>query len=132
MEVFKTNKKLIILFSLITIGWIGLIYVELSQSPPKILGEIEGLDKIAHFAAYSVLGIMILAMLTLIDTYKKIPVLPITVLLVLVAGVFDEFHQSFVPERNADGWDLVADFCGGLIATFTISRFVKKEEINHV
>jgi VanZ family protein len=113
----KPNKKPILLFSLIAIGWIVLIFVESSQPPLKIFGEINGLDKVAHFAAYSILGIMILAALTQISTYKKIPVLLLTVILVLLAGVFDEFHQSFVPQRQVDGWDLFADFCGGLIAT---------------
>lgn len=113
----NTNNKWLIFSSLITIGWIVLIYVESSQPPPKILGEIPGLDKVAHFAVYSILGLMILAILTIIDIYKKIPVLPLAVFLVVIAGVFDEFHQAFVPERNANGWDLLADFCGGLFAT---------------
>lgn len=127
----NTNNKWLILSSLITIGWIVLIYVESSQPPPKILGEIPGLDKVAHFAVYSILGLMILAILTIIDTYKKIPVLPLAVFLVVIAGVFDESHQALVPERNANGWDLVADFCGGLFATIAIQRFAKKREINH-
>ena len=117
MAKIKDNKKLIVLFSLITIGWLVLIYIESSHPAPKILGEIRGLDKVAHIAAYSILGLMILAILTLIDTYKKIPVLPLAVFLVVIAGLFDEFHQAFVPGRNTDAWDLLADFCGGLLAT---------------
>jgi len=127
----NTNRKWLIFLSLITIGWIVLIYVESSQPPPKILGEIQGLDKIAHFAVYSVLGVMILAILTIIDTYKKIPVLPLAIFLVVIAGVFDEFHQALVPERNANAWDLLADFCGGLFATLAVQYFVKKGQINH-
>ncbi|MDD2661864.1 MAG: VanZ family protein [Methylococcales bacterium] len=126
---FKPNKKPILLFSLIAIGWIVLIFVESSQPPLKIFGEINGLDKVAHFAAYSILGIMILAVLTQISTYKKIPVLLLTVILVLLAGVFDEFHQSFVPQRQVDGWDLLADFCGGLIATLLF--IARKKFVNY-
>ncbi|TAK65317.1 VanZ family protein [Methylobacter sp.] len=127
----NTNNKWLIFSSLITIGWIVLIYVESSQPPPKILGEIPGLDKVAHFAVYSILGLMILAILNIIDIYKKIPVLPLAVFLVVIAGVFDEFHQAFVPGRNANGWDLLADFCGGLFSTFAIQCFAKNREINH-
>ncbi len=126
---FKPNKKPILLFSLVAIGWIVLIFVESSQPPLKIFGEINGLDKVAHFAAYSILGIMILAVLTQISTYKKIPVLLLTVILVLLAGVFDEFHQSFVPQRQVDGWDLLADFCGGLIATLLF--IARKKLVNY-
>jgi VanZ family protein len=127
----NTNRKWVIFLSLITIGWIGLIYVESSQPPPKILGEIAELDKVAHFAVYSILGLMLLTLMSLINTYKKIPVLRLTIVLVVIAGLFDEFHQAFVPLRNSDAWDLLADFCGGLFATFVISPFVKKREINH-
>jgi VanZ family protein len=81
--------------------------------------------------AYSVLGLMLLAILSLVNTYKKISVLPLTIVLVVIAGLFDEFHQAFVPLRNSDAWDLLADFCGGLFATFVISPFVKNREINH-
>jgi len=108
-----SNRTLLIFFSLITIGWLLLIYIESSQPPPKILGEIPGLDKVAHFTAYSILGFMLLSMLTLLDAYKRIPVLPLAVFLVVIAGLFDEFHQAFVPGRNTDAWDLLADFLGG-------------------
>jgi VanZ family protein len=125
----KTNR--LVFFSLLILGWLALIFMESSQPPPKILGEIAGLDKVAHFVVYSILGLMLLAMLNLINTYRKIPVLPLTVLLVVIAGLFDEFHQSFVPLRSVDVWDLLADFCGGVFATVVISRFVQKREINH-
>ena len=31
-------------------------------------------------------------------------------------GVTDEFHQSFVPGRNADPWDLLKDLGGATVA----------------
>ena len=33
----------------------------------------------------------------------------------LVFGLSDEWHQSFVPGRMADGWDLLADAAGALL-----------------
>lgn len=130
----ENNKKTkwLIFFGLITIGWILIIYIESSNPPPKIFGEIPGLDKVAHFAAYSILGLMIQALLTLIDAYKKIPVLPLAVFLVVIAGLFDEFHQAFVPLRNSDALDLLADFCGGLFSTVIIQRYVSNRRSYHV
>jgi VanZ family protein len=127
----NTNKKWLILFSLLTLGWLVLIYVESSQPPPQILGEIVGLDKVAHFVVYGILGLMLQAILSLVNTYKRISVLPLALVLVVFAGVFDELHQAFVPQRSTDGLDLLADFCGGLFAIVVISRFYKKREINH-
>jgi VanZ family protein len=106
----KTNKQRLFLFSLLTLGWLVLIYIESAQPPLQILGEIAGLDKVAHFVAYSILGLMLLATLSLVNIYKKIPVLPLTVLLVVIAGLFDEIHQAFVPLRYSDDWVLAPYF----------------------
>ena len=131
MRSLKKTEWLIFL-SLIAISWLALIYIESSRPPLKILGVIPGLDKVVHFAAYSILGLMILAMLTLIGAYKKIPVLPLAVFFVVIAGLFDEFHQAFVPGRNTDAWDLLADFCGGLFFTVIIQCYLGNRRSYHV
>jgi len=38
-------------------------------------------------------------------------------LTVILWGLSDEFHQSFVPGRDASGWDLLADAVGFAIAS---------------
>jgi hypothetical protein len=68
---FITNRKWLIIFSLTATGWVLLIFVESSLPPLKISGEMNELDKVAHFAACSILGIMLLAALSQIDAYKK-------------------------------------------------------------
>ena len=35
-------------------------------------------------------------------------------------GVIDEFHQAFVPMRQADAWDVVADTTGATVAAFAL------------
>jgi VanZ family protein len=63
--------------------------------------------------------------------------LPLTVLLVVIAGLSDEFHQAFVPLRNSDAWDLVADFCGGTVSStwffykYQMSQ-LKKSAVNYI
>jgi VanZ family protein len=39
-------------------------------------------------------------------------------LLAALYGVSDEFHQSFVPPRQVDAFDVVADTVGGALAGF--------------
>ncbi|MFA5983163.1 MAG: VanZ family protein [Methylococcaceae bacterium] len=126
-------KKKLIFASVVTLGWLLLIYTESSQPPPKIFGEIPGLDKVAHFVAYGILGAMFFAMLAHINGFKKISSLSLAVFLVVLAGLSDEIHQAFVPERNADAWDLFADFCGGLFSILFIQCFLNKKakEISH-
>ena len=111
-----SNKKTLFVIGLLILSWLILLYIESSQQPLKIFGEIPGLDKVAHFSAYCILAVMLLALLNIINQYKKIPVLPLVLVLVILAGLFDEAHQAFVPGRNSDYWDLMADFCGALFA----------------
>ncbi len=43
----------------------------------------------------------------------------------LIYAISDEFHQSFIPGRNADPWDVLADFAGivvGLMVIFALQR----------
>lgn len=104
------------------------IYFESSLPPPKIFGEIEGLDKIAHFMAYGLLGALIVSVLKIIRDGKNTTNIIITTTLVLAAGMMDEFHQSFTPARNVDGLDLLADIIGGLLFSILAQQYRSKTE----
>jgi VanZ family protein len=44
-------------------------------------------------------------------------------------AISDEFHQSFVPTREASGWDVLIDACGaalGLAAIWALGRMRRK------
>ena len=49
-----------------------------------------------------------------------------SVLFCLFYGMTDEWHQSFVPGRDADWMDLVADTMGAIIAMGFISFINRK------
>ena len=44
-------------------------------------------------------------------------------MLVTAYGVSDEYHQSFVPGRDADPLDVVKDFAGATLATAALRRW---------
>ena len=76
-------------------------------------------DKIFHMGAYFIMGI--LAWRFFNDLFAK----PIIVFLVSLCfssiyGISDEWHQSYVPGREADILDWLADTLGALIALVTI------------
>ena len=51
----------------------------------------------------------------------------------LLYAISDEFHQSFVPGRNADPWDVLADFVGvaiGLMSIFAFQMWKKRPPDN--
>jgi VanZ family protein len=61
-------------------------------------------DKVAHFAAYS-----IIAALMWVATAGRMPFA--LIVLALLVGGLDELHQAGVPGRTADSMDFLADAC---------------------
>ncbi len=98
-----------------------------------IFGKIN--DKIYHLATYTILGLL---------TYRAIRfswgeklgsfAAFLAVTAVALYGITDEFHQWFVPFRQVEAWDLIADTIGGLIGVslwewaLTISTIRQLEE----
>jgi VanZ family protein len=70
-----------------------------------------GLDKVLHAGAWMILG----ACLTVALGRPRWLTVGVAVALALGFGMLDEFHQSFVPGRDASGFDLVADFSGASV-----------------
>lgn len=77
-----------------------------------------GCDKIVHFIEYSILGVGL-------RYWSGGAGLP---LLMGGAGfaAFDEFHQRFVPGREASLWDWVADLAGLVAGSVIFGRFMRE------
>jgi VanZ family protein len=107
------------LFRALTAGWMVLIYV-LSSQPSLPTPELfPGEDLLAHAVFYAILGVFLARSLAAprVTTWKRILLLTI---LVAAYGAFDEYHQSFVPGRDASAWDMLADGLGGFLAALTL------------
>lgn len=87
-------------------------------------------DKIAHFAEYSIWTLFFLLML---KQEKKISNQKNLLLIVVSFGILlmiiDEGHQLFIPGRSADFLDMVADFSGLILMTFIFQR-IQKNRLN--
>lgn len=69
-------------------------------------------DKLAHAALFALFGA-----LAWIALGGRVPLASrFAPLAAIAVGVADEFAQSFAPGRVADGWDLLADAIGALVA----------------
>ncbi len=86
----------------------------LSSRPdlPDVEFFIEINDKVAHFILYTPLGFLLRRALTLRGTLSSRQTAFLAVLLGVLYGISDEFHQAFVPGRYADPADVVADAVG--------------------
>ena len=86
--------------------WAAVLFAVSSRSTlPGDLGG--GIDKLAHFGAYAVLGVL-LARAAVGSRWS----IAWPVLIGLAYAASDEIHQYFVPGRSADAGDWLADALG--------------------
>lgn len=97
------------------VAYMALIF---ALSARSVLPSPLGLnDKVVHFAFYG--GLATLALRA--TAGGRLAGLSMRAMLAAwaiasVYGASDEFHQSFVPGRSADPWDLLADAAGAALA----------------
>ena len=83
-------------------------------------------DKIHHFGAYFIMGI--LAWRFFNDYLEKPKILfVISLCFCSLYGMSDEIHQHFVPDRDADIFDWLADTLGASFALITIQLTKNKQ-----
>ncbi|MCC7202894.1 MAG: VanZ family protein [Nitrospirae bacterium] len=74
-------------------------------------------DKAAHFVVYGLFAFLIFRGIVRTTSNKNYFLISILTVVVAVAyGMSDEFHQSFVPTRESDLRDIVADGTGAIAA----------------
>jgi VanZ family protein len=84
-------------------------------------------DKLVHAVLFFVLCFLVYRALRNQTRFPKLSLHSLSISLVFTAsyGALDEFHQLFVPGREADVYDFLADFVGGCIcavALFVVHR----------
>lgn len=106
-------------FRVLTVGWMALIFLLSSQSSVSAPMLFSGTDKLLHALCYGILGFFLARSFVppIVTTWNR--VLLVTAL-VTAYGIADEYHQWYVPRREASGWDALADGVGGFIVTWTM------------
>lgn len=99
------------------VAYMALIFYESSQPALPSFVPDSVSDKLLHIGGYAILGALFVRALS--NGFRR----PLTAAMAVLAvgltaayGVSDEIHQSFVPPREMDGWDVVADAVGGTLA----------------
>lgn len=115
-----TPQTLRILSLLLALGWMGTIYLLSSQPAAQLDLGFSGQDKILHFGAYALLGMLILGALPLRPGGYRIGQALLAAVLAALYGVTDEWHQFHVPGRSMDGWDMLADATGALLGAMAL------------
>jgi VanZ family protein len=96
--------------------------------PAANLPSVAISDKIKHFGAF--FGLSVLLSLTLLYQSKilffKKYFLAAALVISSIYGFLDEIHQSFVPGRNSEFLDWVADSLGAVVGVFVVFYLLKK------
>lgn len=107
------------------IVWYGLIFYLSHQSLPP--GADLAPAFLGHIAVYLALGLLLVFASTSrfrrpLNRRKFLGVIG----LILLGGVLDEFHQSFVPGRVPSAWDVAFDMLGGALGAFVGRRLAPR------
>lgn len=97
-------------------GWIGILFLEATRQPAEIMGLFPQIDKVAHFGAFSILGLLMCGLSSRLRPQNNIPLFSLPLLGVTLCGVTEEIIQMFIPGRMASVPDLIADMGGALFA----------------
>jgi len=80
---------------------------------PETVPSFFGFDMAAHFFEYYFFGCLLCRWFSSTDRYRKRRyALLMTILIGTVYALSDEWHQSFVPGRDASLWDALFDAAG--------------------
>ncbi len=104
------------LFAALALVWAGVLFWESSRAnpfpflPQGLLSQ----DKLLHAGAYAVLGALVAAALRGTRLWP-VRAVALAVLVAAAYGATDEWHQSYVPGRDADPFDWAADVSGAIL-----------------
>ncbi len=122
-------RRALLFWTPLLLYMLAVFLVSVSPNPPK-LPELRGMDKIAHFGAYAVMGLLWARALYggpgraggLNPSRRIVPAVAVTALF----GVFIEVCQGYVPGRRADALDALANGVGGFLGVYIHGRIMRR------
>ena len=115
---FKDGSKLLkkfLFYWLPVFIYCLLIFMQSSYPSPESVPDWPYIDKLLHIAVYALLGALFLRAFKTLRIRQNLKlVMILSILLSSLYGISDEIHQHFVPFRNADFMDALADMFGSV------------------
>ena len=91
----------------------------------KVIDKIEDvIRKIAHFSIYSLVGILLMALLSTYNISENNKIF-YTIIIGMIYAMSDEFHQSFIPGRSGQVSDVFLDTLGVSVGCLFILLIIK-------
>jgi VanZ family protein len=112
-----------ILHWLPSIAYLGIIFYLSSQSKPLDMDiGFKGIDKFLHIGEYAMTGFLLFFSLKKSGVKRAFIV---AFILSTAYGISDEIHQSLVPNRSSDLFDIIADMLGSFIGAYSGMVLIK-------
>ena len=123
---YLEKRKVYLVYVPLILYWIMLFTA--TSLPAANLPSVAISDKIKHFGAF--FGLSVLLSLTLLYQNKNLLFknyfLAAALVISSIYGLLDEIHQSFVPGRNSEFLDWIADSLGAAVGVFVVFYLLKK------
>jgi VanZ family protein len=121
----QTHLKLFALYWLPLILYCLFIYIQSANPSPEQIPSFPFVDKVLHFVAYGIMGILFYRAYQTLRIKNNIQMLMLlSVVSASLYGISDEIHQSFVPFREAEVADVIADMLGAAIGVLLYQLLV--------
>jgi VanZ family protein len=104
----------------------GLIFF-VSSRPLKLDVSLPNFDKLAHGAAYGLLGFLLAFGFFKLLRFSLKTKLGGVILTGVILGILDEIHQIFVPGRTPDPLDVAADAVGIVLGLILFRLIFQKK-----
>ena len=126
-----SRLKRFILYWLPVIVYCVAIYIQSDFPSIEHIPSFEFSDKVLHFFAYAVLGVLFYRAYGTLRV-KSDPRMLILISMVSASlyGVSDEVHQYLVPFRDASIWDVVANTLGAICGVYLFHKLVTFRDKN--
>lgn len=124
------TKEKFVRYQLPAYLWAAIIFVESSISGQKFPHTPFGSDKVAHVGIFFIFCWLVYRALKqqTVELVSRMSLF-LAVVVTILYGFSDEFHQLYVPGRSADIFDMAADALGGfLFIMFVVVRQSVKEK----
>jgi VanZ family protein len=126
MDIYMLPKiKSFTYYWLPLIAYCAFIYFQSSYPPPEELPSFNSSDKMLHFAAYAVMGVLFYRAYHTLPIKKEVQwIVLLSMISASLYGVSDEIHQAFVPERDGSFMDVIADVLGAVCGVYLYHRWM--------
>ncbi len=120
MSLLSTKTSLKFVYWALACAWMLLVFYFSSQSDNaalSLLGLIPFGDKLIHGLVFGILALFL---------YLATENPKLAVTLAVFYGLSDEFHQHFVPGRQTDVFDWLADTLGAILVVVALEKWLRK------